>query len=376
MRQFNLAIRTLSSVLILAASSFHAPCQSLQAAPKAVSPSPTLAPTPVAPSGVPAGASIPEMTSDADGKGFHLARAKESFSEITLKGSELKAIPPLLGSIEKKPDFIRELYQVRWRPNDPIDLYVIRPVGVKNPPVAIYLYGFPSETARFKDDSWCQRATHGGVAAIGFVSAYTGHRGELKPVTENFITRLPEALATTTHDVQMLLDYLATRNDVDMNKVGIFGQGSGATIAVLAAAADPRIKSLDLLDPWGDWPEWLKSPQDVVSSLRPALLQPDVEKALEPLEPLHFLPELKSRKIRIQFEADQGEPQAAIDKLKAAAPSTSEIVVFPTSRGMYRANAGGRLFEWLDNALGAHPAPPPASSEAKAAAVPLSSPKP
>jgi pimeloyl-ACP methyl ester carboxylesterase len=319
---------------------------------------------------------IPEMVPDADGKGLTLARAKESFSEITLKGSELKAVPALLGSIEKKPEFTRELYQVRWRPNDPIDLYVIRPVGVKNPPVAIYLYGFPSETSRFKDDSWCQRTTHGGVAVIGFVSAFTGHRGELKPAAENFITKMPEAIASTTHDLQMVLDALATRNDLDLSRVGVFGQGSGATIAILAAAADPRIKSIDLLDPWGDWPVWLASAQDVPSSVRPTLLKPEFEKALEPLEPLHYLPELKSRKIRIQFQGDQGEPREVVDKLKAAAPSNAEVILFANSQGMYRANAGGRLFEWLDNSLGAHPAPAPTTSNAKAVAVPPASSKP
>ena len=33
--------------------------------------------------------------------------------------------------------------------------------------------------------------------------------------------------------------------------------GSGAAIAILAAAIDPRLKALDLVDPWGDWPDWL-----------------------------------------------------------------------------------------------------------------------
>jgi hypothetical protein len=33
--------------------------------------------------------------------------------------------------------------------------------------------------------------------------------------------------------------------------------GSGASIAILASAADPRIKVLDTLDSWGDWPVWL-----------------------------------------------------------------------------------------------------------------------
>src|ERR1035441_1223230 len=49
------------------------------------------------------------------------------------------------------------------------------------------------------------------------------------------------SLALTVHDVQMVLNYLETRGDLDMSRVGMFGQGSGGAIAVLAAAADSRI---------------------------------------------------------------------------------------------------------------------------------------
>ena len=32
----------------------------------------------------------------------------------------------------------------------------------------------------------------------------------------------------------------------------MFGEGSGGTIALLAASVDPRIKAVDVLNPWGD----------------------------------------------------------------------------------------------------------------------------
>ena len=68
---------------------------------------------------------------------------------------------------------------------------------------------------------------------------------------EWFVSELQEALGKSTHDVQMTLNYLATRGDLDMNRVGMFGQGSGGTIALLAAAADDRIRAVDVLDPRG-----------------------------------------------------------------------------------------------------------------------------
>src|ERR1022692_4628664 len=76
----------------------------------------------------------------------------------------------------------------------------------------------------------------------GFVSALTGQRYHDRPMKEWFVSELPEALGSSVHDVQMILNYLADRNDLDMTRVGMYGQGSGGTIAILAASADPRLK--------------------------------------------------------------------------------------------------------------------------------------
>ena len=301
---------------------------------------------------------FPEMVPDESGTGLTVLRAIESYSELTLKGSDLHAVEPLLGSREKTPDFVRELWQLRWRPNDPIDLWVILPRGVKNPPVVLYLYGYPSETDRFRNSDYCRRITHGGVAAVGFVSAFTGHRTEYRPLNETFTKKLPEALVSTVHDIQMILDYLQTRGDLDMNHVGIFGQGSGGSIAILTAAVEPRLKVLDLLDPWGDWPAWFAGEPDFQPIERAEYLKPDFQKAIEPLDPLRSLPQLKSQKIRMQFDADTGEPKEAVDRIAAAAPGSAQVVRFPSSRDMYSANSGGRLFEWIATQLGAHPALP------------------
>ena len=316
--------------------------------------------------------STPEMVPEASGAGLTIERSVESFSELTLKGSKLQAEEPLLGSRGDTPDFVRELWQVSWRSNDPIDLWVILPRGVKNPPVVLYLYGYPTETNRFKNDAYCKRIVAGGAAAVGFVSALTGQRTEYRPPKDTLISKMPEALASTVHDVQMVLNFLEARGDLDMSRVGIFGQGSGGAIAILTASVEPRIKVLDLLDPWADWPEWFSGAPIVRPEDRAEYLKPDFQKPLELLEPLHFLLQLKSQKIRMQFDADVGEPKNAIDKLVAAAPASTHIVCFPSSRDMYNANSGGRLFAWMAKQLDAHPATieqPASTAPAPAAAA-------
>lgn len=44
------------------------------------------------------------------------------------------------------------------------------------------------------------------------------------------------------YDVTRCLDYLETRTEIDMSRVGIFGEGIGGLIGVFSAAVDPRLK--------------------------------------------------------------------------------------------------------------------------------------
>ena len=295
--------------------------------------------------------SRPELVADPSGKGVVLARATESFSSLSLKDSQLHADPPIVGGKAETNTFVRELIRVKWRPNDPIDLYVIRPRGAKKPPVVLYLYGFPSDSDRFKDDRYCERVTRGGAAAVGFVSAFTGPRNEHQPANTWFVSELPEALATTVHDVQMILNYLDSRGDLDMSHAGILGQGSGGAIAILAAAADSRLKAIDLLDPWGDWPDWLGTASIVPPEERANYVKPDFLNRLEPLEPVRFLPELKSRSLRIQFVDEYGEPRAAVHKLEVAAPSAATVRHYPTVLEFRNVTADGGMFAWITHEL-------------------------
>lgn len=276
----------------------------------------------------------------------------EDWRNLSLSTSHLREAEPLLGERDLKATFTRELYQVKWRGGDPIDLYVIRPNNVARPPAVLYLYGYPSETDRFRNDDYCERVTHGGFAAIGFVSALTGHRYHTRPMKDWFVSELDESLVTSVHDVQMILNYLATRGDIDMDHIGMLAQGSGATIAILAASVDSRIKAVDLLDPWADWPNWLAKSAVVPDQERPNYLKPEFLQRVAPFEPIKALPELKSQKVRIQHVADDGDtPLAAKKALEAATPQDAQIDRYETASEFANAVGGGRFFDWIKSQL-------------------------
>jgi hypothetical protein len=272
----------------------------------------------------------------------------ENWSSPSLANSELVPEPPLLAETDDNPQFTRELLQVKWRQGDPIDLYVIRPKGVAKPPAVLYLYSYPSEADVFRSDAYCVNVTKNGFAAVGFVSALTGHRYTNRPMKQWFVSELQEALGSSAHDVQMILNYLATRDDLDMSRIGMFGVGSGGTITILAAAADPRIKTIDVIDPWGDWPDWIAKSSLIPEVERANYLKPDFLKKVAPLDPVAWLPQLTSQHVRLQQVLDDSvTPKVVQQRIKAAAPRTAQRVSFHTTRQFTDAESGDRLLRWL-----------------------------
>ena len=249
------------------------------------------------------------------------------------------------------PTYTRELVRLQWRPADPIDVWVVIPRNVQKPRAVLYLYSFPSTDERFRDDNWCQGATRNGLAAVGFVSALTGDRFHGRPMREWFISELQESMGSSAHDVQLIIDYLERRGDLSVDKVGMFGQGSGGAIAILAAAADPRIRAIDLLNPWGDWPDWLKGSPLLSDSERARYLSAEFLQKAAAVEPIVHFPQLKDRALRVQQILDYpNNPPAARDKIAEAVPS-DELVQYKDRTAHAEAWKTTGLSGWLAHQL-------------------------
>lgn len=277
----------------------------------------------------------------------------EHWDVLPLSGNELHLQPPQAGEKDVLPKFTRELIRVEWRYEDPIDLYVIRPTGVARPPVVLFLYSFPTESDRFRNDALCENLTRNGFAAVGFVSALTGQRYHDRPMREWFVSELPEALGKSVHDVQMVLNYLQTRNDLDMDRAGIFGQGSGGTIAILSAAVDPRIKAVDVLDPWGDWPDWLAKSPRVPENERARYLTPEFLAKVAPFDPIEWLPRLKDRPLRMEETLfTTMVPDEARVKLREALPQGATTAQYRSQEQYVKdAATNGQILDWLHERL-------------------------
>ena len=262
----------------------------------------------------------------------HLNEAVEDLTSPTLEKTHLIPDRPLIGFVDEKSGYSVSEIRLQWRLGDPIDLWLMRPINVKNPPVILYIYGYPSDTDIFKDPDWQELVTRGGFAAAGFVTSLTGHRYHDIEWSKWFLSELQQCLSESSHDVQMALNYLASRGDLDMNRVGVFGQLSGATVGILASAADPRIKVLDTLDPWGDWPTWMEKSPFVPKDERPNYVKPEFLAKAATLETLDWMPKVQAKKFRLQQRITEHEtPWPSKQKLKTAIPAGATYTFYQTA---------------------------------------------
>jgi hypothetical protein len=305
-----------------------------------------------------------------DGKVYTLPPSENWASLGDLK-TGLLPISAALVQRDEQPDFVRELVRVQWRMSDSIDLWISRPKFTGKTPVVLYLYSYTDTNERFRDNGWAKRATADGFAAVGFVAALTVDRFANRPMKQWFVSELRESLGSTVHDVQLILNYLADRGDMDINHVGMFGMGSGGTIAILAAHADPRIKTIDILDPWGNWPDWLKGSPVVPDAERAKYLTPEFLQSVAPFDPVAHLPNLGNQNVRLQQTmSDPFTPNAAKAKIAEAVPSRAIVVRYSNPLELLNAWKSNGLSGWIKQQMRSQT---PDGSRADAAAVSIRS---
>ena len=281
----------------------------------------------------------------------------EHWDKPALSGNDLRANPPIEGQVDTFPSFTRKLVRVQWRTGDPIDLYIVRPVGIARPPVILYLYGYPHEAVRFLDPAFCRTVTRNGFAAVGFSSMLTGQRYHDVPMTEWFVSDLDHSLVGTAHDLQMVINYLEARGDFDTGRIGVFGEGSGGTIALLTASVDNRIKAVDVLNPWGDWNTWLATSTIIPGKERPTYLKPEFLQPIAAFDPVHLLPTLSRPALRVQQTLwDAGiMPAAPRDHIAAALPHSAVLVRYKDEQEyIEKAGRNGKMLDWLFSNLSQH----------------------
>jgi cephalosporin-C deacetylase-like acetyl esterase len=278
----------------------------------------------------------------------------ERYDVIAVDRAQFLNTAPELGQIATFPTYTEELLRVKWRQNDPIDVSIVKPTGTAKPHVVIFLYGYGTDPEKFLNQQFCATLASKGFAAVGFQTALTGPRYHDRPLKKWFVSELPESIGASVHDVQLMIDYLTSRGDLDTSRIGLFGQGSGGAIGILAAAADPRITAVDLMNPWGDWPDWLANSPVVPDEERADYTAAAFLKKVKPLDPVLWMDRLGDRPVRLQQTLfDPSTPEQVRKKMRDAMPKNGQLANY-ADQAAYVANVSrnGRMLDWLQEQLG------------------------
>ncbi len=278
----------------------------------------------------------------------------ERYDVLTINKAEFLKTVVEVGQTAVFPAYTEELLRVKWRPHDPIDVSIVKPSGIAKPPVVLFLYGYGTDPEKFLNQQFCATLAGKGFASVGFQTALTGPRYHDRPLKEWFVSELPESIAASVHDVQLMIDYLQTRDDLDTRRIGIFGQGSGGAISILAAAADRRITAVDVMNPWGDWPDWLEHSPVVPNEERADYVSPAFLEKVKPLDPVRWMDRLAGRPFRLQETLfDVSVPNEARKKMRESLPETGQFVSY-ADLAAYTVNVSrnGRMLDWMQEQLG------------------------
>jgi pimeloyl-ACP methyl ester carboxylesterase len=127
------------------------------------------------------------------------------------------------------------------------------------------------------------------------------------------------------HDVMRIIDYLVTRTDITLGKIGAFGTSMGAAVAIQAAGLDKRIAAV--------------AAENSFATLRSIF--DDYQKRMIKL-PLHFLRNIVivRSELMAKFKASDVSPLEAVEKLK-----TPLLIIYGTEDHLINYRYSVTLYE-------------------------------
>lgn len=203
------------------------------------------------------------------------------------------------------------------------ELYRAKQAGKRPAVVVLHILGGDFALARL----FCHSLNQGGTTALFLKMPYYGPRRE-PGVNRRMIADDPkETVAGMTQavlDIRRAAAFLASREDIDAERLGIMGISLGGITASLAAEAEPRLNNVCLLLAGGDFPKIamesaeFKKERDrfLASGKDPTTLLEGVR----PVDPLTYGELLRDRRVlMLNAKSDEVIPKACTEALWTAA---------------------------------------------------------
>jgi dienelactone hydrolase len=199
------------------------------------------------------------------------------------------------------------------------------PASARPPfPVIVMLHGVLGHKSSYNQVKRSVFLTNAGYAVIRIDGPYRGERevsiGRGSGVQTSYHYRNRDAMMQTVVDLMRAVDYLASRDDIDANRIGFAGFSMGGAIGAMFCAHEPRVKAVLLAITGGDFDKLRihndNAPDD--ETLGPAYRLVD---------PVLYVAKITPRPLlMINAAHDEVVPRAATEALFDAAAEPKRIV--------------------------------------------------
>jgi len=171
---------------------------------------------------------------------------------------------------EETQDYIREKVVFNGIRDSRVPGYLGLPKTASNPyPCILLIDGIGGSKARWwEDDSWphgglaTKQLLAGGFAVLAIDAQYHGERISANDYENpaamlfkhKWYNRTREMTLQTTVEHRRAIDYLATRREIDVERIGLLGHSMGGIITFALNACEPRVKtSVACVTPLNIW---------------------------------------------------------------------------------------------------------------------------
>lgn len=182
-----------------------------------------------------------------------------------------------------------------------------------------------------------------------------------KPIAEQDLAGMRTVAAQTVQDLRRTVDYLATRPDVDVKRIGFVGVSLGGVLGARFLADEPRVAAAALWVAGGDWGTLITTSAHPFAKRFRDSGETDAAKirtALADVDPVPAISRAAPRPLLFLTGAtDDVVPRACSDALFAAAKEPKQRVILPGGHIPNLFDMASRTITFLEKGLSKPPMP-------------------
>ncbi|MGB9718549.1 MAG: alpha/beta hydrolase family protein [Thermoproteota archaeon] len=282
--------------------------------------------------------------------------AEEDFSRFYTYDRSI----PLNASEELiRDEGVCKIYKVYFNSvdNERVPAMISIPSGPGKHPCVVFLHGYGGS----KEDilSFASLVAAEGYAVIAIDAEFHGERREEgKELYSPNLEESVKGIIQTIIDLRRAVDYLETRGEIDVERIGYVGGSMGGILGAIFIGVEPRVKAAALLVAGGNMSLMImRSQHPAIPAIRKYLEEQgityrELQESLNPVDPLNFIGKFAPRPVAFHFgKNDRIVPAEAGEQLYKAAGEPKQVYWYDSGHNLPLELVVARILDFMDREL-------------------------